>query len=104
MSPYSSKVVYDPVPPYDTEDIEAGGRAPDLPADDAGGQVDIQLQSSPTPNEADPDRQRAGRITQRECCTYAFWYFFCSLVALVLIIWIIAFYSYKGAKLRYDGH
>jgi hypothetical protein len=102
MPHYSNKVAYDPVPPYDAEDIESGSRVPDLEAENTTtSEGDIQLQTGPESNVAVPDHQQSGRLTQRECCAYAFRYFACSLVALVLMIWIIAFYSYKGKKI---GH
>jgi len=91
---------YDPVPPYDLEDIESqsSAPAPALPTPPSSSQ-----QEPSETNILDPattNNRKPGDLTQRECCHYAFMYVATSIIGVVLMTWIIAYYSYLGSKAR----
>jgi hypothetical protein len=98
---------YDPVPPYDLDDVEAN--AADHPpqtnsshlhlGDDVG-----EGGSGSGSNVVDPSQEsrrgrgREGKLTERECCDYAFLYFKTVVLGLVLMTFFISLFSYLGRK------
>jgi hypothetical protein len=94
---------YDPVPPYNLDDdVEATAAEPEsqtpIPSSSSPNQSDpVQLQSSET-NVVDPHRPRSDKLTERECCEYAFMYFATCILGLVLMTLIVAYFNYLGRK------
>jgi hypothetical protein len=88
----ASKMTYDPVPPYDLQDIEAA--ASSNPSDSQP--EDVQPASVIT--AVTEPSGRAGKLTEKECCAYAFGYFLTSVIGLVLIVLIIAYFNYLTRK------
>jgi hypothetical protein len=85
----NKNVRYDPLPPYDLNDIEASSATPQPQDADTSAQVpenEVQLGE----NVVELHEERHGRMSQRECCRWAFLYFFTAIVALVIVIPIVA--------------
>jgi hypothetical protein len=82
----SKNIPYDPVPPYDLEDIEAsastGPSQPQQP-------VDTSSNENESGNVVDLHKEMPGRLTQRECCNYGLAYFITAVVGLIIIVAII---------------
>jgi hypothetical protein len=79
----NKSIPYDPVPPYDLEDVEASAStAPSQP----------QPADAPS-NEAEAgnvvELQRERRLSQRECCNYGLAYFITAVVGVIIIVSII---------------
>jgi hypothetical protein len=102
---------YDPVPPYDLEDLEAapaqqsssdnrGGEDGDGGGGGGGQQPENINNSYSSDNEiaTKPNRHRAGKLTEKECCAYAFAYFLTSIVGVVLVVLIIAYFNYLARR------
>ena len=98
MLPGTQKAVYDPVPPYDLNEIESN-RGQELNNED-----DINTPSNESTIQTQSRRERCGRcgrrgqISQRECCCIAFSYFLVSVIGVVLIVLIVAHYNYLTRK------
>lgn len=96
---------YDPVPPYDLEDVEATAESTSRPsnppqllhADD-----DVELHGERESNVVEPrldrGRGRAGKLTERECCDYAFRYFKTVVAGIVMMTFFISLFTYLGKK------
>ncbi|KAF2422638.1 hypothetical protein EJ08DRAFT_701593 [Tothia fuscella] len=88
----SKNIRYEPLPPYDAEDIEAATAS--APAS----QIEAQERNPETErqqsNLVELQEERPGRLTQRECCQFAFLYFLTAVIGLIVIAAIIA----KAAK------
>ena len=97
MGPYS-KPVYDPLPPYDPEELEAG------PTPTEQENADIPLTDQSQSNVTIKDDTQRGQMSQRECCFFAFHIILVCVAGFVACVWIIAYFAYKGAKLGNDSH
>jgi hypothetical protein len=96
---------YDPVPPYDLDDVEAAAAdhttqtqantADLLSADDVGDRGEGSNVVEPRRGRG---RGREGKLTEKECCDYAFMYFKTVVAGLVLITFFITWFSYLGRK------
>lgn len=99
---------YDPVPPYDLDDVEANAadHLPSthaLPLDTTSGANDVGEGGSGS-NVVEPNAERRrgggreGKLTERECCDYAFLYFKTVVVGVVMMTFFISLFSYLGRK------
>lgn len=100
---------YDPVPPYDLDDIENGesrhstqqvdGDVEEgvsvLQQEERGGGESNIIESDDTRGRGGG---RAGRLTERECCDYAFLYFKTVVLGVVLVVFFVCLFSYLGRK------
>jgi hypothetical protein len=96
MSQNTGKVVYDPVPPYDLDDLEAGAAQPQPPASNR--QANDGDQQAAAEVLTTPQDRRRGKLTEKECCAYAFAYFALSITGIVLVVLIIAWFNYLGRQ------
>lgn len=87
---------YDPVPPYDLEDIE-GQPDSNQNQQEAGPQDEVQVLT-------DPHRRREGKLTERECCEYAFRYFFLAVVGVVFTTIMVTFLATRNKCDCKNGH
>lgn len=110
---------YDPVPPYDLDDVEANAASThstanlftlsQTNADDA--EYDVGNHEGSGSNIIDPiqntsdgherHRKRGGRegkLTERECCDYAFLYFKTVVLGVVMMTFFISLFAYLGRK------
>lgn len=115
---------YDPVPPYDLDDVEANAASThstanlftpsQTNADDDGANsttYDAQHESGRGSNIIDPTQDRSdenarhrtrggreGKLTERECCDYAFLYFKTVVLGVVMMTFFIGLFAYLGRK------
>jgi hypothetical protein len=101
MGPFSNKPVYDPVPPYDLEDIEGTAEATQNggPSQPSQNLDDVP----PSPPEhivtTEPSHHRHGKLTERECCHFALFFFATAIFGLLMMTLIIAKYaSHRSCK------
>ena len=97
MSHNTSKAIYDPVPPYDLDDIEAASAQSQPPPANIR-QANNDDQQPAAEVLTTPQDRRQGKLTEKECCAYAFAYFVTAITGVVLIVLIIAWFSYLGRK------
>lgn len=99
-------MVYDPVPPYDLDDdVEANrpNRQQDTEDHDRDGDRDNVDLLEIEDRDVTKDNgcccvPRKGRLSEKQCCKYAFAYFAATLISLVLIVLIISHYAYLSQK------
>jgi hypothetical protein len=96
---------YDPVPPYDLDDVEANAEStsrPSNPPQLLHTDDDVELHSEHESNVVEPrlerGRGRAGKLTERECCDYAFLYFKTAVAGIVMMTFFISLFAYLGKK------
>jgi hypothetical protein len=88
MLPRAQKLVYDPLPPYDVNDVESNRQQ------DSNGDDHINPLSNETAIQTKCTCGRYDKISHRSCCRIAFAYFVISVIAIILVVLIIAHYNY----------
>jgi hypothetical protein len=96
---------YDPVPPYDLDDVEANAESPHAAHPSNPPQLhtadDVEHQGEGGSNVVEPGsrgHQRLGKLTERECCDYAFLYFKTVVLGVVMMTFFISLFTYLGRK------
>jgi hypothetical protein len=96
---------YDPVPPYDLDDIEANAESYHHPRTQphttSNSPNDVDGQREEDSNVVDPSsrrKQRPVRMTQKECCDYSFLYLKTVVVGVVAITFFISLFNYLGRR------
>jgi len=96
---------YDPVPPYDLDDIESNAESdhhpPTQPNTTSNVPNEVDGQREGDSNVVDPSStrdHRPGKLTERERCDYAFLYFKTVVAGIVLMTLGISFFSFLGRK------
>jgi hypothetical protein len=92
MLPGAHKAAYDPVPPYDLEDIEANRTV------DPNNGDQINEPEDETVELTESNVQMHGELTQQQCCCFGLSYFITAVVGVALIVLIIAHYNYLTSK------
>lgn len=84
----SKNIKYEPLPPYDLNDIEATAEA-SRPQDNGAPVNELpEIEVEDRHNVVEPNEER-GRMSQAECCRWAFLYFLTVIVALIIITSLI---------------
>lgn len=100
---------YDPVPPYDLDDVEANAASTysttlftpsQTNADDDVGQGSNIIDPTQDERRGREHRRggREGKLTERECCDYAFLYFKTVVLGVVMMTFFICLFTYLGRK------
>jgi hypothetical protein len=84
----NKNITYDPVPPYDLDDIEAASGSTQPPAGSAP--TNDSDDEPQTANVVELHGERRGRLSQRECCNFAFAYFLTAVIGIIICVSIIA--------------
>jgi hypothetical protein len=82
----NKNIPYDPVPPYDLEDVEASASAGPSQQQDS---ADAPSNEEESANVVELHKERPGRLTQRECCNYGLAYFISAIVGVIIIVAVI---------------
>jgi hypothetical protein len=98
---------YDPLPPYDLEDVEATAGEPRLTSQSEDDPPIGDPSSSNSTNDAsyeasDNIKPRNGngavKLSERECCLIGLTYVSVIVVGIVALVWIIAHYHYLAVS------
>jgi hypothetical protein len=99
---------YDPVPPYDLDDVEANAESyhsqppTQSNATTSNDVNDVDSHGEENSNIVNGslgrDNQRPGKLTERECCDYAFLYFKTAVLGVVAVAFFIIWFAYLGRR------